>query len=64
MWLTEPSSKDTRRTSSPIMEIINAANQWDDKDSIINKDEFEFRRVSLFDVRMVLFKTHAFVSPT
>lgn len=48
-WLAEPSSNETRRTSSPIMEIINAASQWEDKDSIINKDELEFRRVSLFD---------------
>ena len=52
MWLTEPSSNDAvRRTSSPIMEIINAASHWEeDKDSIINKDELEFRRVSIFDV--------------
>ena len=52
MWLTEPALKDTRRTSSPIMEIINSASHWDagDKDVILNKDELEFRRVSLFDV--------------
>ena len=52
MWLTEPSSNDAvRRTSSPIMEIINAASHWEgDKDSIINKDQLEFRRVSMFDV--------------
>lgn len=55
MWLTEPSEKDARRTSSPIMEIINTTSQWEDKDSIINKDEFEFRRVSLFDVSKVVF---------
>ena len=52
MWLTEPSSKEKRRTSSPIMELINSSSHWDtgDKDSIINKEEMEFRRVSLFDV--------------
>jgi len=48
----EPSSKGTRRTSSPIMELINSTTHWEagDKDSIINKEEMEFRRVSLFDV--------------
>lgn len=49
LWLTEPSAKDARRTSSPIMEIINPSSQWQDKETIINKDEMEFRRVSLFD---------------
>ena len=48
----EPSSKETRRTSSPIKELINSATHWEvgEKDSIINKEEMEFRRVSLFDV--------------
>ncbi|XP_020630982.1 adenylate cyclase type 3-like [Orbicella faveolata] len=50
-WLMEPSSKEARRTSSPIMELINSTTHWEvgDKDSIINKEEMEFRRVSLFD---------------
>ena len=52
MWLMEPSSKETRRTSSPIKQLINSATHWEvgDKDSIINREEMEFRRVSLFDV--------------
>ena len=52
MWLMESSLKETRRTSSPIMEPINSTTNWEvgDKDSIINKEEMEFRRVSLFDV--------------
>lgn len=56
MWLTKPSSKETRRTSSPIMELINSTSHWEvgDKDSIINKEEMEFRRVSLFDVSKII----------
>ena len=44
-WLTEPSSKEKRRTSSPIVELITG-----DKQRIINREDMEFRRVSLFDV--------------
>lgn len=44
MWLTEPSSKEKRRTSSPIVELITG-----DKQRIINREDMEFRRVSLFD---------------
>ncbi|PFX15541.1 Adenylate cyclase type 6 [Stylophora pistillata] len=44
MWLTDPSSKEKRRTSSPIVELITG-----DKEHIINRKEMEFRRVSLFD---------------
>jgi len=56
VWLTEPSSKETRRTSSPIIELINSTSHWEvgDKDSIINKEEMEFRRVSLFDVSKII----------
>ena len=36
MWLTEPSSKEKRRTSSPIVELITG-----DKQRIINREDME-----------------------
>lgn len=45
LWLTEPSKKEKRRTSS---QSINPTKQWQDKERIFKKDELDLRRVSLF----------------
>ena len=55
VWLGERHPNTDRRTSSPIMELLNASHNvapWKgrDKDSIIKHDEMNFRRVSLFSV--------------
>ena len=47
LWLTEPSKKEKRRTSS---QSINPTKQWQDKERIFKKDELDLRRVSLFGV--------------
>ena len=50
LWLTELSKMEKRRTSSLSTEIINPTNQWQDKERILNKDELDLGRVSMFGV--------------